>query len=114
MSSKAGAVQEAKVAAKAAKRAEVEKRVQEAKRAATAGRIARGELMLVKCVETEGGLREVDVQTAAREFREAGVWCVEHEGRLYVETRNAHEVSEGGTRVVEPAAGGWAVAKGAK
>ena len=75
--------------------------VQEAKRAATAGRIARGELMLVTCVETEGGLREVDAQTVAREFREAGVWCVEHEGRLYVEMRNAHEVSEGGTRVVE-------------
>ena len=83
----------------------------EARVSAIAGRIARGELMLVKCVETEGGLREVDAQTAASEFREAGVWCVEHEGRLYVETGNAHEVSEGGTRVVEPAAGGWAAAK---
>ena len=98
----------ARVAAREAERW----RVEEAGRvAARPGRIARGELMLVKCVETEGGLRAVDAQTAATEFREAGVWCVEHEGRLYVETRNAHEVSEGGTRVVEPAAGGWAAAK---
>ena len=44
----------------------------------------------------------------AKEFEKAGVWCVEHEGVLYVETRNAHEVSEGGTRVVEACEGGWA------
>ena len=65
----------ARVAAREAERL----RVEEAGRVvAIPGRIARVELMLVKCVETEGGLRAVDAQTAAREFLEAGVWCVEH------------------------------------
>ena len=33
---------------------------------------------------------------------------MEHEGVLYVETRNAHEVSEGNTRVLTACEGGWA------
>lgn len=101
--------------AAAVKRAEAAIRAEAAQRAETAGRIWSGELMRVTCVETAGGACEaVDVEAGAREFREAGVWCVVHEGGLYVETGNAEAASEGGARVVSPAAGGWAAAKGAK
>jgi Mg-chelatase subunit ChlI len=100
----ASAVVEAFEAKDAALRAELQ-RAEEAERAAAVpGRIARGELVVARYVEVCGGvnpvLREVDVATDAKVIREMGVGCVEHEGALYVEAKNAHTCRAPGTRVV--------------
>jgi len=71
-------------------------------------RIGRGELMALKHEETGDGPKAVDVKKVAKEFEKAGVWCGEYGGVLYGKTGNAHEVSEGNTRVLEACEGGWA------
>lgn len=80
-------------------------RVEEAARAAAVpGRIARGELVVVRYVEVSGGVspvvRDVDVGSDAKVIREMGMGCVEHEGALYVEAKNAYTWKAAGTRVV--------------
>jgi hypothetical protein len=86
----------ARVAAREAERLRAE---EAARAAAVPGRIARGELVVARYVEVCGGvnpvLREVDVATDAKVIREMGVGCVEHEGALYVEAKNAHKYAPG-------------------
>ena len=94
----------ARVAAREAERL----RVEEAGRvAAIPGRIARGELVVERYVEVSGGVNPVlwavDVASDARQFREAGIGCVEHEGMLYVEAKNTNTWHDAGTRVVAKA-----------
>ncbi len=107
--------EEAERAVKTARRAEGATRVaaREAERwkveeagrvAAVLGRIERGELVEARYVEVAGGvnpvLRSVDEESDAKMFREADVGCVEHEGALYVEAKNAHTWHQASTRVV--------------
>ena len=56
----------------------------------------------------------VDVKTDSGLFREAVVGCVEYEGRMYIETRNTHKVSEDGTRLLKPTLVGWVPVGGVK
>lgn len=92
----------------AAREAERWKMLEGGRVAAVLGRIARGELVVARYVEVSGGvnpvLREVDVATDGKVFREMGVGCVEVDGKLYVEAKNAHTSKNVGTRVVAKAA----------